>query len=218
MLDFSLYLTLFAVGLLGSTHCMGMCGGLQQLFVNMSPSQSKTVLLTYHLGRISSYAIMAFLVSFLFTQFAEQTKGLVPYVTVVRLLAAVVILWLGITHFIHLPLPHYLTIATDKLWQSIRRIASPLLPPKNIIQVFCVGMVWGWLPCSLVYSALAIALSANSPLNSTLAMLCFGLGTMPALLGIGIISQHLQKQPKYRDFLAGFLIIIGLYAFISVWL
>lgn len=216
MLHFDIYLSLFLVGLLGSTHCIGMCGGLQQLFINMAPEQGRVTLLIYHIGRLSSYVIIMLLVATLLSRFAAQTAGFVPYAVVIRLIAAGVIIWIGVNHFIRIPLPHSLSIATGKMWQSLRGLAAPFLPPKNRWQVLIVGMVWGWLPCSLVYSALAIALSAGSVAGSAVAMLCFGLGTVPALFGVGFLTQRLQQNPQYQQIFAAVLIAIGVYALLGV--
>lgn len=218
MADTQLYLSLLLIGLLGSTHCIGMCGGLQQLFINMAPDNTQTTLLIYHLGRLTSYTIITLIVATILSRFAAQTEGLIPYALMIRLLAAVVMIWIGVKHFITIPLPKHLSIATDKLWQWVRGLVQPLLPPKNRFQVFIVGLAWGWLPCSLVYSALTIALSANHVSASVLAMVVFGLGTMPALIGMGMVSQYLAKNPQTKHGLAGFLIVIGCYALISVFL
>ncbi len=217
-MNLELYFSLLLVGLLGSTHCMGMCGGLQQLFIQMSPQQNSRNLLLYHAGRLTSYALITLLVATVLSRFATQTAGLVPYAMAIRLLAAGVMIWIGVNHFIKIALPHSLRIATDRLWKNIRGLVQPFLPPKNSLHVFIIGVAWGWLPCSLVYSALAIALSADSVSGSVMAMLCFGFGTMPALIGIGFLSKYLQKNPHTKKWLAGLLILIGVYAFVSVFL
>lgn len=218
MANVDLYVSLLLVGLLGSTHCIGMCGGLQQLFINMSPQQNRSTLLIYHVGRLISYALIALLVATILNRFAAQTAGFVPYAMGIRILAALMIIWIGLNHFISIPLPRLFRIATDRLWQTLRGVATPFLPPKNRWQVLIVGIVWGWLPCSLVYSALAIALSASHAIGSVVAMLCFGVGTVPALLGIGLLSETLQKNPQAKSWLAGLLIAIGGYALISLFI
>lgn len=218
MANVDLYVSLLLVGLLGSTHCIGMCGGLQQLFINMSPQQNRSTLLIYHVGRLMSYAVITLLVATVLNRFAAQTAGLIPYAMGIRVLAALMMIWIGLNHFIRIPLPSVFRIATDKLWRTLRNVATPFLPPKNRWQVLLVGMVWGWLPCSLVYSALAIALSANHTGGSVFAMLCFGAGTVPALLGIGLLSKTLQKNPQTKSWLAGLLIAIGGYAMISLFI
>lgn len=215
-MNLDLYFSLLLVGLLGSTHCIGMCGGLQQLFINMAPSRAPIYVWIYQLGRLLSYLLITFIVSSMLNRFATQTEGLIPYATTIRLVAAIVMIWIGLNHFVRIPLPAHFTIATQQLWTAMRRIAQPILPPKNIGQVLLVGMVWGWIPCSLVYSALAIALSANDTAASMLAMLCFGLGTMPALIGMGLLGNSLRQNPAYKRLFAALLIAIGVYALIAV--
>ncbi|MGY0399475.1 MAG: sulfite exporter TauE/SafE family protein [Ostreibacterium sp.] len=218
--DLAPYLSLLLVGLLGSTHCIAMCGGLQQLFINMAPNQHRrsTSLFIYHAGRLTGYAIVTVLITSILSEFASQTEALVPYAMAIRLLAAIIIMWIGINHFFRLPSPRFFRIATDHLWKMLRGVAKPFLPPRNDLHIFIVGIVWGWLPCSLVYSALAISLSVGSITGSVVAMLCFGVGTMPALLGMGLLANYLKHNPKTKDWLAGLLIIIGLYALVSLFL
>lgn len=216
MANIELYLSLLLIGLLGSAHCIGMCGGLQQLFIKMSPSQHHSILPLYHLGRLISYTLITLFVATILSRFASQTAGLIPYALGIRLLAALIIIAMGLNYFIRLPRPTFFRLATDKLWQQLRVIARPVLPPRNRFQVVLVGLVWGWLPCSLVYSALTIALAAETVLGSVIAMLCFGLGTMPALLGMGFLTRYFQQQEKMQQWLASALIVIGSYALISV--
>lgn len=217
-MNVTLFFALFVVGLLGSTHCMGMCGGLQQLFINIAPDKRPTTLLIYHCGRLSSYALITLLTATLLSRFAEQTQGFVPYANLIRLLAALLMIWLGLKQLIRLPAINRLTLATDKIWQTLRKFAKPFLPPKNRLHVFIVGLFWGWLPCSLVYSALAIALSGEYIITSVVAMSCFGLGTMPALLGMGVLAQHLQKNPQMKQWLAALLVALGVYALVSIFI
>jgi sulfite exporter TauE/SafE len=76
-------------------------------------------------------------------------------------------------------------------------------------------MVWGWLPCSLVYSALALAATTGDSLQSSLTMFAFGLGTLPAVMGVGIMTVILTKLSRMQHFkrLIGlFMIALALFA------
>jgi len=78
------------------------------------------------------------------------------------------------------------------LWQK------KIIPIRSIIHALIAGILWGWLPCGRVYSALFLAMSANSISQGALIMWSFGIGTLPVLLGLGYVSTnfiaHLQKQ------------------------
>jgi len=61
-------------------------------------------------------------------------------------------------------------------------------------------MVWGWLPCGLVYTALALSATAGDISKSALTMLAFGVGTLPAVMGVGIMTGVLTRLSKMRGF------------------
>jgi len=81
----------------------------------------------------------------------------------------------------------------SKLWQRIQPLSSSLLPVRSARQSFMLGMLWGWLPCGLVYSVLVAALASASPLQGSMLMAAFGLGTLPALLAMGMAAVQLKQ-------------------------
>ena len=84
------------------------------------------------------------------------------------------------------------------LWRRIEPLAKKFIPIRSISHALIAGILWGWLPCGLVYSALFLAMSANSISQGALIMWSFGIGTLPVLLGLGYVSTnfiaHLKKQ------------------------
>ena len=84
------------------------------------------------------------------------------------------------------------------LWRRIEPLAKKVIPIRSISHALIAVILWGWLPCGLVYSALFLAMSANSISQGALIMWSFGIGTFPVLLGLGYVSTnfiaHLQKQ------------------------
>jgi sulfite exporter TauE/SafE len=79
-------------------------------------------------------------------------------------------------------------------------------------------MVWGWLPCGLVYAALAMAATTGSAINGGLTMLAFGAGTLPAVMGAGMLTGLLAsaaRKPHVRQ-AAGLLIILMAIASLGV--
>jgi hypothetical protein len=74
------------------------------------------------------------------------------------------------------------------LWRRLEPVGRHLLPIRSWVQAVGVGLVWAWLPCGLVYSVLILALGTGSPVQGALVMLAFGLGTLPNLLGIGLLA------------------------------
>jgi hypothetical protein len=90
-----------------------------------------------------------------------------------------------------------------------------LIPVKNPSQAYLFGMVWGWLPCGLVYSALALAATAGDISQSALTMLFFGLGTLPAVMGVGIMTgilTRLSRMQRFKQAIGLFMIALALLA------
>lgn len=92
----------------------------------------------------------------------------------------------------------YIEKAGSRLWKRIEPYGRQLIPVKTKFQAFMFGTVWGWLPCGLVYTSLALAITTGDILRSGLTMLAFGLGTLPAVLGVGIMTQFLTKIARMK--------------------
>jgi len=109
--------------------------------------------------------------------------------------------------------------AGQHLWRHIQPFTRRFLPATTVLQAFPLGILWGWLPCGLVYSALATALSAGSPGQGALLMLAFGLGTLPNLLLAGILLARLNefvRRPIVRT-ASGLLVLgFGIYGLIGL--
>lgn len=211
------YLALFLVGLLGGTHCVGMCGGIVGALAMGSPARW-SMHLAYNAGRILSYALAGALVGSLGAA-SLGFDGAVNFRVVLYVLANVMLIALG---FYLLGITRALAF-TERLGQTLWRRLQPLtrrfLPARSIGQAFPLGMLWGWLPCGLVYSALATALSSGSPQRGALLMLAFGLGTLPNLLLAGIVLARLNefvRRPAVRV-ISGVLVMgFGLYGLLGV--
>ncbi len=89
----------------------------------------------------------------------------------------------------------------QKLWRHLQPLGRRYLPARTVSQAFPLGLLWGWLPCGLVYSALATALTSGSAVHGASLMLAFGCGTLPNLLLAGLLATRLQayaRKPAVR--------------------
>jgi hypothetical protein len=106
------------------------------------------------------------------------------------------------------------------LWRRIEPLGRGLLPVRSVRQGVLLGLLWGWLPCGLVYSALVWTVSAGGALEGALLMLAFGLGTLPNLLLMGAAAAQLGRwvrRPAVRS-LAGILVILfGVLLLFEAW-
>jgi len=204
--------TAFLLGLLGGTHCLGMCGGIAATVSLGSPKGSKGffLLLGYNFGRILSYTLAGALLGSLGWLLNDATLqlGLRSFAGLMLIFMGLYIAqwWRGLTH---------LERMGGHLWKHISPFASKLLPVQNLGQASLLGALWGWLPCGLVYSTLIWAASASNWQDSALLMAAFGLGTLPTMLLTGVLAQQVKQllQKRLTQHISGALIIgMGLYS------
>jgi sulfite exporter TauE/SafE len=101
------------------------------------------------------------------------------------------------------------------LWKTIEPYGRKLIPVKNRTHAYLFGMVWGWMPCGLVYSALALSATAGDASKSAMTMLAFGLGTLPAVIGVGVMTQlltRLSRIQRFKQAIGLFMIILALFS------
>jgi len=217
----SSYLVAFLMGLVSSLHCIGMCGSIiGTLTLSLSPEirKNKSMMLpfvfNYNLGRITSYTLAGALAGL------AQTVAL-PYLSAIhgnrmlQILSAVVMASAGFYIAGWFPKFAYIEKIGLHLWRKIEPLGRKLIPVKNRFQALLFGMVWGWLPCGLVYAALALAATAGDVTKSTLTMLSFGLGTLPAVMGVGIMTgllARLSRMHSFRKAIGLFMIALALLA------
>ena len=176
-MELTSYLTAFSIGLLGSAHCMGMCGGITSALSLSLPDNNRhaifRLMLGYHLGRIGSYALAGLILGTLGWFLGEINQS---FQLALRWLAGGMLIamglyisgiWKGLT---------ILEKAGGALWRKIQPAASRLLPVRTFHATLALGAFWGWLPCGLVYSTLIWSASHGNPHQSALLMACFGLG------------------------------------------
>ena len=208
----------FLVGLLGGTHCLGMCGGIvgalsAGLSRDVRAARGRFVMtqLAYNGGRISSYAMAGILFGFLGEQ--AGNSGLFQGVPVGRMLGGVIMVLLGIYLAGWWQSLAYLERLGARLWRHMEPLGRRFIPVRSAGQAFLLGLVWGWLPCGMVYSVLALALSSGSVAGGGLTMLAFGLGTLPALMTMGLAFASLGalvRRPWVRTVAAILVILMGL--------
>ena len=206
------------VGLLGSTHCIGMCGGIVgALDMGLrQPGRSHLSMLGYHLaynsGRIASYIAIGILAGSIGAGIAEMSPA--PGFPIGPVITAIFMIALGLYLANWWRALSVLERLGNKIWLKIQPIGQKFLPVRNHAQAFAVGLVWGWLPCGLVYTAVAWSLTTGDPAQSAILMLGFGLGTLPAMIFVGgtlgRLNGWIHKQAVRT--VAGVLIIsFGIY-------
>ena len=195
----------FLLGLAGSLHCVGMCSPLAMAVTRLS----RPVLLNktmYNAGRILTYSIMGAI--------AGVVGGLFDFLALQKtfsILTGTGLILFGISGFrsFHIPL---LTPIMVRATDMIKRSFGSLLKKRTRSAVLVLGIANGILPCGLTYMALAYSMTATGPVQGSLYMLFFGLGTLPAMLGLPLGLNALVRRfnlslPRIN---AAVLIFVGL--------
>jgi sulfite exporter TauE/SafE len=211
------YLALFLVGLLGGTHCVGMCGGIVGALAMGAPGRWG-MHLAYNAGRILSYTAAGAAAGALGAA-SMSLEGQMPVRLMLYLLANLMLVALGLYLLGVTRALAFTERAGQHLWRRLQPLTRRFLPARTVAQALPLGLLWGWLPCGLVYSALASSLTAGSTTRGALLMLCFGLGTLPNLLLAGILFARLNefvRRPVVRT-LSGLLVLgFGVYGLLAL--
>jgi sulfite exporter TauE/SafE len=113
-----------------------------------------------------------------------------------------------------------LETAGQLVWRYIQPLTRTLIPIKTKPQALALGLLWGWLPCGLIYSTLAWVAANGEPALGALTMFCFGLGTLPGVLAAGIFAQQLNRlisHQYFRQFAGVLLIFYGTWTLFAIW-
>lgn len=201
------FLALFIVGLLGAGHCAGMCGGIVGALSLQSPQGGASVVvhLAYNLGRIASYAVAGLLAGAL----GQVAGKLMPLQHGLYLFASLMLVALGLYLLGATRLLAPIEKSGQVLWSRIQPLTGKFLPVRGVAQALPLGLLWGWLPCGLVYSALTTALASGDAMQGALLMLAFGLGTLPNLLLAGLLLSRFRRfaQAPATRIVSGLLVL-----------
>ncbi len=216
----------FLVGLLGGVHCVAMCGGIVAALnlparrAVLSAAGGGTIgtdavaqlplHVAYSTGRIASYTAAGAIAGGV-GGVATLAGTVMPIQIALAFLANALVVLLGV----------YLAGAGSgvarleaiggALWRRVAPIGRRFLPADTPARAIGAGAVWGWLPCGLVYSVLALALVSGDAARGATVMLAFGLGTAPNLLLAGLALERFRgrlARPRVR--LAAGLAVVAL--------
>lgn len=195
-MTWALFLAAFSMGLFGSPHCLGMCGGIVTAFglsmQHVSDSKKNGLILTYHLGRLISYSLLGLIASLAGVAiFQSIMSNSAP-----RIVLGAVLVLIGLAMF-GVPLFNQLEKVGMRFWQSLAPIRKKVFPIDSFGKALFAGLLWGFLPCGLVYSALMMAIAGNNIATGAALMFVFGLGTMPMLIATQKTVGMLQSSIKH---------------------
>ncbi|PHQ57069.1 MAG: hypothetical protein COC16_02090 [Lutibacter sp.] len=200
--------TALVLGLVGSFHCIGMCGPIA--FVIPIDRSSKTnmffQIFLYNFGRLITYSFIGLLFGFIgkglyLAGFQQRLSILMGIIMI-----ALVIIPVSIFNKFNFSKPLYKIISNVKLRLGI------YLNKKSYKALFLIGFFNGFLPCGLVYMALIGSISTGNVVQGALYMTLFGLGTIPMMTAAVLLGNfvNLSLRKKIQNIIPAFVVIIGL--------
>jgi sulfite exporter TauE/SafE len=207
----ALLATMFAAGLASGVHCVAMCGGIVAAFdvKRVIPIRQVEVWpkrIAFNLGRISTYAAAGAIAGSLGA--AAYASGVLPMQETLQVAASVMLVIVGLYLAGAGRLLSRIETLGMPLWRRLQPLAARLLLAHTLARTFTAGIVWGWLPCAMVYAALAAATFAGDSPRGALAMAAFGIGTLPFLLAAGWLAARLRA---WRIAFGGTVLGFGIY-------
>jgi sulfite exporter TauE/SafE len=204
------------LGFLGGSHCLVMCGGIgSALGMGVAPSHRYLMLALFQLGRVGSYTLLGAALG----AGLGAVSGGSPGLPILRVLSGLLLVsmacylgnwWQGLL---------FLERLGQHLWRHVQPLTQALLPVKHWHHALLVGLCWGFLPCGLIYTALAWSATAGSASQSALLMFFFGAGTMPVMFATGVAGNNLTRLLRhagFRQLAALLLLCFGLWVIASV--
>ena len=185
----TLLLLMFAMGFMGSLHCVGMCGGLVSAVSLSAPRIWWTGLLVYQWGRVTTYAFLGFVFGMLGMGLSDVGGDTFQRILAVVAGVLMIIFALNLAGWLPDPVKRLSVWASRKI--GLAQLAAQLASHARLRGWYALGLANGLLPCGLVYAALAMSLAKASGLTASLMMLSFGLGTIPAMM---LLPSFLQKM------------------------
>lgn len=203
----------FVTGVISSFgHCLGMCGGIVAIYSArqaslVAASDTKPGMLArivsflpLHLGRITTYTVLGALIG-LAGSLLDQASGMMGWQGVFSILVGIAMLLVSLSLMGYLP-PIEVALASITGGGSTMGRMRGLFGKRSIFSTLALGILWGFLPCGLVFAMLVVAARTQTIWGGALTMLAFGLGTVPTLLGFGLAANLIS--PKLRGRLQTF--------------
>jgi hypothetical protein len=205
----------FLLGFFSTMHCIGMCGGIIGALSLSLPVEVRNnkprlfaFVMSYNIGRLASYSLAGLIAGAIGTSVIQST-GFDQGHTILRMVGIAMMVAIGLYLTGWLPQLASVEKIGIPVWKRLEPIGRKLVPVSSIPRAISYGLIWGWLPCGLVYFVLIWALTAGDALMGAMTMLAFGLGTLPTLVTVGFMTSWITRfaQSTRARQIVGLLII-----------
>ena len=195
----------FMLGILGSFHCIGMCGPIAMALPLKSASSTERIIkaLAYNAGRILTYSMFGLVFGIIGK--SVVIAGYQQALSIVLGVAVLVMYFLPTSTTSRIPVMKYAT----RLISKLKAAFGIMLQKKSLSSTFVLGMLNGLLPCGLVYLAVAGSIATGDMLKGAAFMALFGLGTLPAMAFVTTASQWISVsvRAKMRTLIPVFVVV-----------
>jgi len=219
MIDLAAATLAFTIGLFSTLHCLGMCGGIVSALTCSIPTalhtndlQRNLYILFFNLGRVLVY-VMFGLVAGATGGALFETLDPTVWRRTASAVAGISLILAGLYLGGWVPMVRRIDLLGRSLWRRIEPVGRRFLPVRTPSAALAAGLVWGWLPCGLVYYSLMVAAPLGDAMSGALFMLAFGLGTLPGMYATGMFGGmmiRLAHSHRVRRVAAGTIMTIGL--------
>lgn len=215
--DPSIWVAAFLAGFLGSGHCFGMCGGIAGSLGALSGTNNRSIALPalqFNAGRLLGYALLGALAGGILGA-AGEIMALKPLGKWLRGLTAVMVLLIGLRFLLDWRGLDLIEKGGAGLWRRIMPLAVRISQRHDWIGRLGLGVCWGFLPCGLVYTVLITAASTGNTATGAITMIAFGMGTLPAMLGLTLAAPALSVflGDRFVRRIVGFSLVV-----LAVWM
>jgi len=202
----SVLISAWLVGALGGLHCLAMCGGFLAA-AGARDAESAPLLpaaalvrreVAYHCGRVATYMILGAVFGAA-GALALNAASIAPWQRGFYLVGNVFLVLLGASLAIGSQRKPWLQASGARVFGAVLPVVKPLLRQPGTAGRVAFGLVWGLVPCALVYSVLPLALFAGGPAQGAAVMLAFGAGTVPNLLALGALMRRSRRWLDARS-------------------
>lgn len=184
----------FLIGMFGSFHCIGMCGPIAIALPIQQYNRTKLIVgrVLYNVGRAITYAAIGLVFGLI-----GQSLSLAGFQQTVSIIAGVLILVMVLIPS-RISQKFYLLKPAYGFTNFLKKKFGVLLKQKSVVATFLIGLLNGFLPCGLVYLAVAGAIATGSYLGGAMYMFVFGLGTLPIMLAVSLAGNFIGLNVRRR--------------------
>lgn len=215
-----------STGFVSTLHCWGMCGGIVAALALGAPPSLRArgnavagLAVAYNLGRITSYAGLGAVAGLAATS-AVGSGNAIAYL-ILQSFGLVALLFAALRLGGWLPRNGIVERIGLRFWQRLSPLTRRLLPIDRTSRAVAAGLLWGFLPCGLVYAMLPVSAGTGSAASGALTMLAFGAGTLPGMIAASMAANRLgglKPGPGLRRYAAAALITLSLAWYGLQWL